>query len=786
MLSNKEKKDILKDVTFLTVITQKHKELFLENIGLMLSQGILPFEYIVVNTNLNASVTKLRGNRFKKFQEKCIIRELSLYAALEIEKIDNGSKEHAAALNLGLSQLRTKYVLIIDPDFFLFGETIFEVVRKVKSGDVYVGLPWSPRWYTKDRNSLTPHFLMLNWERVEAGEFKVGKLRKQKSRIEKSNRFRDLKILKKMLLRFQIGKIRDTHFIGVDRPSKVSARATNQAFHVVRLGIDVKKPKSSNFGFFLEKFLPSQISYLPRKNSSLQIKDHSLLNKLLDEGELIGFGDKILGLHLRMHGRGNNFDVREMGTIRDSLDIIPFLRIPSNNWEKTPALIFFVRNLANLQTQKDLIAQLSADFQGDILLGTFEKKCIIDLTVFASEISRNSNYLVRAQLFSAPNWGLLERLIEHLLISQLWNSKEIETFDFYKQRNMNEILVPIRKLPSWLIRIIIKILTPISKFVGLYKAREFLESNKLSIEPTYITNDIHWHFSAQKRVGILLNLIGGKGIYVVNSWDNLITKSSIANFPWTIMTWNEDQATQAQMIHKIPRERVDIGAIYRFELDRNEVDLDSQFHNLAHSCGVKYFVYLASSPRVSTSLQEIVLLKTYLEYLQIYSTNKNCVIVKLHPSNKELRNLLEKTFQHFIQKKKLVFWEELTTKKVSCNCSVTFLGACTTAVLRVGKKGSYLPPFAINSTRELSTEIPHFKMLFGYLESKNGITFRLNRTYLRNKNIAGSKQQFFMSLNQVVATKKPAKEMNYGIFALSKLLSKIDQLVYGLWGKRGS
>jgi hypothetical protein len=350
---------------------------------------------------------------------------------------------------------------------------------------------------------------------------------------------------------------------------------------------------------------------------------------------------------------------------------------------------------------------------------------------------------------------------------------------------MDEILVPIRRLPKLLISTVIQILTPIANFVGLYKACEFLESNKLGIEPTYVTNDIHWHFSSQKRIGVLLNLIGAKGIYVVNSWDNLITKSSIANFPWKVMTWNEDQTTQAQIIHKIPRERIDMGAIYRFELDRNEVDLDSQFHNLAHSCDVKHFVYLASSPRVNTSLQEIALLTSYLEYLQIYSTNESRVIVKLHPSNKKLRNLLKNSFPNFFQKKKLVFWEELNTKEVTCNCAVTFLGACTTAVLRIGKKGCYLPPFAIDSTREHITEIPHFKMLFGYLESKNGITFRLNRAFLKKKNIAGSKQQFFLCLNQVVTTEKPVKKMNSGIFVVSKLLSKIDQLVYRLWEKHG-
>lgn len=76
------------------------------------------------------------------------------------------SYHHAAALNKVLGFVKTRFILILDPDFYIVRRGwIEEIIQYMKSRNLsFFGVPWNPRWYTKYRYFPCVHCLFIDLE----------------------------------------------------------------------------------------------------------------------------------------------------------------------------------------------------------------------------------------------------------------------------------------------------------------------------------------------------------------------------------------------------------------------------------------------------------------------------------------------------------------------------------------------------------------------------------------------------------------------------------------------
>lgn len=82
------------------------------------------------------------------------------------------SYHHGAALNSGLKDITSRFVLILDPDFFIIQKDwVRRVVAHMKRRRLaFFGAPWHPRWYTKWRYFPCAHCMLVDLSRPGVGD----------------------------------------------------------------------------------------------------------------------------------------------------------------------------------------------------------------------------------------------------------------------------------------------------------------------------------------------------------------------------------------------------------------------------------------------------------------------------------------------------------------------------------------------------------------------------------------------------------------------------------------
>jgi hypothetical protein len=80
------------------------------------------------------------------------------------------SYHHGAALNANLDGIRSRYLLVIDPDLFVvYPSWMQETMHHMRDRKLsFFGVPWHPRWYTKYRGFPCVHFMMIDLQSVPA------------------------------------------------------------------------------------------------------------------------------------------------------------------------------------------------------------------------------------------------------------------------------------------------------------------------------------------------------------------------------------------------------------------------------------------------------------------------------------------------------------------------------------------------------------------------------------------------------------------------------------------
>jgi len=75
-----------------------------------------------------------------------------------------GSYHHAAALQLAIAAAQERYVIIMDPDFYVIRPGWIDEVlgHMAETGLAVFGAPWSPRWYQKFRDFPCSHLMVVD------------------------------------------------------------------------------------------------------------------------------------------------------------------------------------------------------------------------------------------------------------------------------------------------------------------------------------------------------------------------------------------------------------------------------------------------------------------------------------------------------------------------------------------------------------------------------------------------------------------------------------------------
>jgi hypothetical protein len=75
---------------------------------------------------------------------------------------------HAAGLNIALRESKTRYSIVLDPDFYIVQENwIGRILGKMEKENLAIfGAPWNPRWYQKFQNFPCSHLMVIDHQKI--------------------------------------------------------------------------------------------------------------------------------------------------------------------------------------------------------------------------------------------------------------------------------------------------------------------------------------------------------------------------------------------------------------------------------------------------------------------------------------------------------------------------------------------------------------------------------------------------------------------------------------------
>ncbi|MEW6572039.1 MAG: hypothetical protein AB1374_00145 [Bacillota bacterium] len=259
-----------------------------------------------------------------------------------------GSYHHAAGLNKAIGHVNTRFVLILDPDFFIVKKDWIKEVLDYMSanGLAFFGAPWHPRWYMKYRYFPCVHCMFIDLEKVNLKEidfspdllnnpapYRSKLMREHEIRVKQGNKIRAwlylLKHLRQVLAedlqqRQLIGSSRDTGYHIYEEHSNKKNIRYDMVMPVYQPRVDsfvpphVTKLQSSRF---LEFFMPDRLKYIPRKKNYFTktgFKESGLVSLACYDWEEFMWNRKPFGFHIRgflQQKRGSQVDVATVAQV---------------------------------------------------------------------------------------------------------------------------------------------------------------------------------------------------------------------------------------------------------------------------------------------------------------------------------------------------------------------------------------------------------------------------------------------------------------------------------------
>lgn len=194
-----------------------------------------------------------------------------------------GSYHHAAALQTALAHVATRYLLILDPDFYIVQPGwVQRIVGHMEThGLAFFGVPWHPRWFVKYRGFPCVHCMFIDTEQVkiDALDFSPdglapGRFRTAWKTLERKTPralwssylgMRRLFLTLTQAGRLQIGQTADTGtrvFRRFGADGKTRAEIATPVFDETR---EALAPAQARTGFArrFERLLPARFRYFP-------------------------------------------------------------------------------------------------------------------------------------------------------------------------------------------------------------------------------------------------------------------------------------------------------------------------------------------------------------------------------------------------------------------------------------------------------------------------------------------------------------------------------------------
>jgi hypothetical protein len=183
----------------------------------------------------------------------------------------SGSYHHAAGMNKTINPVSTRYVLFIDPDFFIIRQNwINEVIAYMKVNYLAIlGVPWHPQWVLKNRYFPCVHCMLVDLEQIPRTTLDFT------PDYEQIPGYKDIKSLEENKKRagkwlahiVDPLKFRKRRYIGTSRD--VGWRIYKRYFGDPRFKIEclqpVFHPRQSETQKWLEMCLPDRFSFVPKK-----------------------------------------------------------------------------------------------------------------------------------------------------------------------------------------------------------------------------------------------------------------------------------------------------------------------------------------------------------------------------------------------------------------------------------------------------------------------------------------------------------------------------------------
>jgi hypothetical protein len=244
------------------------------------------FEWLVVNNDFDPSFS-VKGVRV-------------LAGIPKPNAPDKGSTHHALALNLALEAVQTRYVLLLDHDFFVLRPNwILDTLEHLHQQNLAVlASQWHPRWSYQPQRQPSVHFLLLDLQQISKAQldFRPDFSGNRFDSFISSPRLPLPKSLRTLL---QTGAYRDTGWRLLEQ---------TQGFKVECLELGLDLPSLEQNAPWLhrlaQRLLPQRWSPLPKNMTGYGAK-HFLPPEAQAQGwEEFFWRGVPFGLHLRSVGNG--------------------------------------------------------------------------------------------------------------------------------------------------------------------------------------------------------------------------------------------------------------------------------------------------------------------------------------------------------------------------------------------------------------------------------------------------------------------------------------------------
>lgn len=234
----------------------------------------------------------------------------------------SGSYNHAEGLNQALKHVKTKFLLVLDCDLYIVKKNwIIEVTNYLSQNKLsFFGTPWHPKWFDKYRYFPCVHCLFINLKYIKINDLNF------LPEINESSEF-----LKKIIYyftglkkRYHIQNSKDTGIKIFNKFYKSKIFKTESTKPVYILPTDFVGPKNAlgDLNIFIEKILPENLCYLPKKNDSYttnNFKSYKYPNLHQFGFEEYIWDNKPFAFHYRGKKRDSNNFTKDFQIIKKSL-----------------------------------------------------------------------------------------------------------------------------------------------------------------------------------------------------------------------------------------------------------------------------------------------------------------------------------------------------------------------------------------------------------------------------------------------------------------------------------